>query len=216
MRLGACISVVTLSAVVLGVSPVSAAIVHLDTLRDGDTFWGNGSSNNSLSSSTTEDVYVFKLSSKTGDSSLTLFDEFWGFSNVTLELLSGSGRSATEIESVTFPSRHEHDPLVLSEKDLKNGVYTLEVFDTLPAATEEKKHHHTIIDPSSGGYWLDFDVSRDHTRDWGDPHCGDPGSPPITSGVPEPSTWAMMILGFCGLGFLGYRRKGSAAFRPAA
>jgi hypothetical protein len=26
-------------------------------------------------------------------------------------------------------------------------------------------------------------------------------------GLPEPSTWAMMILGFFGLGFLGYRRK---------
>jgi hypothetical protein len=29
------------------------------------------------------------------------------------------------------------------------------------------------------------------------------------SAVPEPSTWAMMILGFLGLGFLAYRRKGS-------
>jgi hypothetical protein len=27
--------------------------------------------------------------------------------------------------------------------------------------------------------------------------------PPI---VPEPSTWAMMLLGFAGLGFLGYRQ----------
>jgi len=27
------------------------------------------------------------------------------------------------------------------------------------------------------------------------------------STVPEPSTWAMMILGFCGLGFVAYRRK---------
>ncbi|OKO86835.1 PEPxxWA-CTERM sorting domain-containing protein [Bradyrhizobium sp. AS23.2] len=26
--------------------------------------------------------------------------------------------------------------------------------------------------------------------------------------VPEPSTWAMMILGFCGVGFLAYRRRG--------
>ena len=25
--------------------------------------------------------------------------------------------------------------------------------------------------------------------------------------VPEPSTWAMMILGFCGIGFMAYRRK---------
>jgi hypothetical protein len=25
--------------------------------------------------------------------------------------------------------------------------------------------------------------------------------------VPEPSTWAMMILGFAGIGFMAYRRK---------
>jgi hypothetical protein len=29
----------------------------------------------------------------------------------------------------------------------------------------------------------------------------------ITAAVPEPSTWAMMILGFCGLGFMAYRGK---------
>lgn len=29
----------------------------------------------------------------------------------------------------------------------------------------------------------------------------------LASPVPEPSTWAMMLLGFCGLGFLAYRRK---------
>jgi len=28
--------------------------------------------------------------------------------------------------------------------------------------------------------------------------------------VPEPSTWAMMILGFCGVGFLTYRRRKAA------
>jgi len=27
------------------------------------------------------------------------------------------------------------------------------------------------------------------------------------SPVPEPSTWAMMIVGFAGLGFMAYRRK---------
>jgi PEP-CTERM motif len=31
------------------------------------------------------------------------------------------------------------------------------------------------------------------------------------SAVPEPSTWAMMILGFAGLGFLTYRRNNRAA-----
>jgi hypothetical protein len=38
-----------------------------------------------------------------------------------------------------------------------------------------------------------------------------------SSGVPEPSTWAMMVLGFAGLGFAGYRKAktGPAAFASA-
>jgi len=35
------------------------------------------------------------------------------------------------------------------------------------------------------------------------------------SAVPEASTWAMMILGFLGVGFMAYRRKNKAAFRFA-
>jgi hypothetical protein len=31
----------------------------------------------------------------------------------------------------------------------------------------------------------------------------------LADAVPEPSTWAMMILGFCGLGYLAYRRRSS-------
>jgi len=34
---------------------------------------------------------------------------------------------------------------------------------------------------------------------------------PVTSAVPEPSTWAMMILGFIGIGGMTYRRRKSAA-----
>jgi hypothetical protein len=30
----------------------------------------------------------------------------------------------------------------------------------------------------------------------------------VMSGVPEPSTWAMMLLGFAGLGFVGYQSAG--------
>ena len=37
----------------------------------------------------------------------------------------------------------------------------------------------------------------------------------VTSGVPEPSTWAMMILGFAGVGFTAYRRKSKQALRAA-
>jgi hypothetical protein len=30
----------------------------------------------------------------------------------------------------------------------------------------------------------------------------------LVAGVPEPSTWAMMLIGFAGLGFLGYQGTG--------
>jgi hypothetical protein len=35
------------------------------------------------------------------------------------------------------------------------------------------------------------------------------------SAVPEPATWAMMLLGFAGVGFVAYRRKATPAFRLA-
>jgi hypothetical protein len=38
---------------------------------------------------------------------------------------------------------------------------------------------------------------------------------PGVGAVPEPSTWAMMILGFAGLGFMAYRRKSKPALLAA-
>jgi PEP-CTERM motif len=32
-------------------------------------------------------------------------------------------------------------------------------------------------------------------------------TPSVASGVPEPSTWAMMFLGFAGLGYAAFRRS---------
>jgi hypothetical protein len=42
------------------------------------------------------------------------------------------------------------------------------------------------------------------------------GTYTLTAAVPEPSTWAMMILGFAGIGFMAYRRKSSATVLTAA
>jgi hypothetical protein len=33
------------------------------------------------------------------------------------------------------------------------------------------------------------------------------GEADLTTAVPEPATWAMMLLGFAGIGFMAYRRK---------
>ena len=38
----------------------------------------------------------------------------------------------------------------------------------------------------------------------------------ISSAVPEPSTWAMMLLGFAGIGFMGYRRRKTGTALMAA
>ena len=40
-----------------------------------------------------------------------------------------------------------------------------------------------------------------------------PGVPTQQGAVPEASTWAMMILGFVGVGFMAYRRKDGGTFR---
>jgi hypothetical protein len=37
----------------------------------------------------------------------------------------------------------------------------------------------------------------------------------LTSAVPEPSTWAMLILGFAGVGFMAYRRKAKPSLMAA-
>jgi PEP-CTERM motif len=38
-------------------------------------------------------------------------------------------------------------------------------------------------------------------------NTGPVGGLTISTAVPEPSTWAMLILGFAGIGFMAYRRK---------
>jgi hypothetical protein len=37
-------------------------------------------------------------------------------------------------------------------------------------------------------------------------------TPPPGISTPEPSTWAMMILGFCGLGYMAYHKKSTLRF----
>lgn len=42
------------------------------------------------------------------------------------------------------------------------------------------------------------------------------GTGTLTAAVPEPSTWMMMILGFCGVGFVMYRRNKRHTALPCA
>lgn len=69
--------------------------------------------------------------------------------------------------------------------------------------------------PSNGLYTLNFTVEN-FAQNGGNPSGLDVAV--SVGSVPEASTWAMMILGFLGLGFLGYRRSSNSsgpAFRMA-
>jgi PEP-CTERM motif-containing protein len=66
-----------------------------------------------------------------------------------------------------------------------------------------------------------FNGNGDHPKDYftadifGNGHTGDVGASSIASPVPEASTWAMLIVGFAGVGLLAHRRKNRVSFRLA-
>ena len=69
-------------------------------------------------------------------------------------------------------------------------------------------------------YWGDFrypfnvfDFTMSRSRDG--PSRSLKGFRGFLQAVPEPSIWAMMILGFAGIGFMAYRRKSKMALNAA-
>jgi hypothetical protein len=76
-----------------------------------------------------------------------------------------------------------------------------------PGPTSFSTSPFTVTAPSAGDYSFTLLYAE---------CCGGPAdlvwsiNSSVVGGVPEPSTWAMMILGFCGLGLMAYRRRGNA------
>jgi hypothetical protein len=67
---------------------------------------------------------------------------------------------------------------------------------------------YTLSYTFSGEYsWLFNNVVENIEQPFGNGSCQLLVSDPAVAAVPEPSTWAMMLLGFAGLGFMAYRRS---------
>jgi hypothetical protein len=66
-----------------------------------------------------------------------------------------------------------------------------------------------IFDAS--GFFTDANGQHEQFFVEGNRPFGGNGISPVVTAVPEPSTWAMMILGFAGIGFMAYRRKSKPA-----
>jgi PEP-CTERM motif len=80
-----------------------------------------------------------------------------------------------------------------------DGFATSANGDTLPSRPSS-----TADMSNTGTLFIDSDVPLSFAS-------GHNYSSPNVAATPEPSTWAMMILGFCGLGFMAYRRKRSGS-----
>lgn len=130
-----------------------------------------------------------------------------------------NGVSAGTVDLGTFT-------LAKGTNDFTGDVFTLQVTFTVPSsgsniftASLTGDVHGNGIDSSS--FVIDFNNSAFNfggftlsVNDLPIPVNSDlpiteqlTGTITTVAAVPEPATWAMMILGFFGLGFIGYRRK---------
>lgn len=97
-------------------------------------------------------------------------------------------------------------PLLSFQVFNATGTYGLDFFEINSAAIAAGQSVITITPLASGFPLIAFE-----------PQASDlpPGSGSatltISAAVPEPTTWAMMILGFVGLGFIAHRRRNHSA-----
>jgi hypothetical protein len=108
-----------------------------------------------------------------------------------------------------------HD-FTITSANLKNGfietgaagqLYTLTVQEKQPIGVSDG----TLFLDLYTGSWQLHSTPYDHTEFSGRLTIGSP----VLAAVPEPSTWAMMLLGFAGIGFLACRRRYRIALEVA-
>ena len=95
-----------------------------------------------------------------------------------------------------------------------SGGFNVEIDNILyPSGTNELSFQGGIALLLSDGatYYLSADGNPGNSGDGTGGYFDALGNATFAPPVPEPSTWAMMILGFCGLGFMAYRRKQNGA-----
>jgi PEP-CTERM motif len=176
----------------------------------GDSIIAKGFTSHSLNATTNlfrktsggDENGVGIASDPTGD------HEIWGTNLISIDL--GGANSSTSL-SFTMGSTTgtEHWEVWGSNSATASGT-GVNGFNVITNGTSEGSHSL----PSTYEYYF-FGLDTLDTP-WGDnvllaSLTGTPTN--LTNPVPEPSTWAMLILGFFGIGFVAYRQKGKPALR---
>jgi hypothetical protein len=113
-----------------------------------------------------------------------LFTDNGAPNNYTMQAVPGAGGANYDIDNVWYPGTTPHI-------DYSGGVAVL-----LSNGAADYIYGNCDPTASCSGYTL-FEAAAQ-------------GNP--VSAVPEPATWAMMLLGFFGIGVIAYRRKSKPAF----
>jgi hypothetical protein len=111
-----------------------------------------------------------------------------GFGDFTNGILLGNSPNPNGLQEVKF--------FVTDSNPLSASSFLL---GTHPPGTVDATFVADVWSPGTGGAGL----------------TGPVGALNPVAAVPEASTWAMMILGFMGVGFMAYRRKSQTSFRLA-
>jgi hypothetical protein len=103
-----------------------------------------------------------------------------------------------------------NNPFTFTLTDMLGGVLTNSNGSATIPVGQWTNYSYDFTAPTDGPYLLNFNFVSGPT----------PAKDVLLDGVaiaavPEPSTWAMMILGFCVVGFSAYRRKQRVSFRAA-
>ena len=110
---------------------------------------------------------------------------------------------------VYAPQNGRNNPFDASLLATLNGSAISQVFSA-DSLTDGWVYYSTTFTPtaaSSYAFALDFKGNGNTAADFVVDNVSIADNVSLTTAIPEPSTWAMMILGFAGLGFLAHRRR---------
>jgi hypothetical protein len=201
-------------ALLVGVGSAQASVVNLFSTGVGDTGTALAGPDGTLD---THYNVIASTGSVLPGSAVTYFNVAYAPNSTTSEWISNSIDGTPGLQTITFRTTFTvtDAPTLItglwgadnSGSIVLNGATTVASLPAPGDPTDNFNNLHLVSFLAGVGTdTLDFVIT-------------DTG-PPLAfrfevAAVPEPSTWAMMILGFAGLGFMAYRRKNSPTFRFA-